>query len=81
MEAFTVTIPQLAAAIPVDMVAAPLQLSAMPDVFAGLGALIVATIGVLVVRNLKDQEERTAQATPTPIPTPHPTGDGFRKAA
>ena len=77
MEAFTVTIPQLAGAIPVDPVAAQMQLSAMPDLLAGLGALVIATIGVLVVRNLKEREERTAQSTSTP----HPAGDGFRKAA
>ena len=77
MEAFTVTIPQLAGAIPVDSAVAQMQLSAMPDLLAGLGALVVATIGVLVVRNLKEREERTPQS----MPTPHPAGDGFRKAA
>ena len=39
MEAFTVTIPQLAGAIPVDPAGAQMQLSAMPDLLAGLGAV------------------------------------------
>lgn len=77
MEAFTVTIPQLFSAMPIDSAAVPMQLSAVPDLLAGLGALVVATIGLLALRHLHDLDERPSQSNPTP----HPKGDGFRKAA
>jgi hypothetical protein len=54
-----------------------MQLSALPDLLAGLGALVVATIGLLALRHLKELADRPAQSTSTP----HPKGDGFRDAA
>jgi hypothetical protein len=77
MEAFSVTIPQFVGAIPPDAVSAQLQLSAVPDLLAGLGVLIVATIGLLALRHLKELDDRPAESTPAP----QPKGDGLRKAA
>jgi hypothetical protein len=77
MDAFSVTIPQLVGALPIDSAAVPMQLSAVPDLLAGLGALVVATIGLLALRHFKDLDDRPSQSAPTS----HPKGDGFRKAA
>jgi hypothetical protein len=80
MDAFSVTIAQLGEGLPVGGAAVPMQLSAVPDILAGLGALVVATIGVLVVRYLKDMAERPQASAPAPHPH-HPRGDGLPTAA
>ncbi len=77
MDAFSVTIAQLGDGLPVGVAAVPTQLSAVPDLLAGLGALLVATIGVLVVRYLKDLDDRPR----TVAPAPRPHGDGLPTAA
>jgi hypothetical protein len=73
----TVTIPQFIGSMPVDPSTVPMQLSAVPDLLAGLGALVVATIGLLALRHLKELADKPAQSTPNP----NPKGDGFRDAA
>lgn len=77
MEAFAVTIAQIGDGLPVGVSAVPGQSSAVPDILAGLGAFVVATIGVLAVRYLKDLADRPS----TSAPAPTPRGGGFRKAA
>jgi hypothetical protein len=47
------------------------------DVIAGLGALAIATAGVLVVRRL----QATRGEPPNPVASPGPTGRELRKAA
>ena len=44
---------------------------------AGLGALVVATLGVLLVRRLQSSDD----VAPKPVESPDPGGDEIRKAA
>lgn len=81
MDAFSVTIAQLGEGLPAGGTAVPMQMSAVPDILAGLGALVVATIGVVVVRYLKDLADRPQASAPEPGPHRHPRGDGLPTAA
>ena len=74
MEPFTITIAHFGSVLPAGVAT---QTSSLPEVLAGLGALVVATIGVLIVRHLKDLSDRPS----APTKAGHPQGDGFRRAA
>lgn len=78
MTTFGATIAALGSGIPGGETGALLTIAPdLTDLLAGLGALVVCTIGVMVVRHLKDMERRPI----TPTLTPKPERDGIRRAA
>jgi len=78
MDALAIATTALGSGIPSGAVAAVLGPGFTPaELVAGLGAAVVATLGILVVRHLNAPSEEPA----TVAPSRHPHNDGVKQAA
>jgi len=78
MNPYGVVIAGLSSGIPSGAVAAVLGPGFAPaELLAGLGAAVVATLGILIVRELNVPSERPAAVAPSL----HPQDDGVKRAA
>jgi hypothetical protein len=77
MDTFANAVVALGSGIPDGVLSGILGVApSLAEIVAGLGALVVATLGVLVVRHLQ-----AADASPEPVPTPDPAARDIQEAA
>jgi hypothetical protein len=78
MSTMGIVVAGLGSGVPSGTAGAMLSIGLGPmDIVAGLGALIVSTVGVMVVRRL----QAVGGEPPHPVASPDPRGNELRKAA